>query len=51
MSNLKIFILSIVINLILVYLFVVFIGRPLNEASKTIAQALCINWHQKCEFK
>lgn len=49
--TLKLFMFSIIINLLLIYIFVQFVMIPINQAAKAIAQNICIAQHIKCEFK
>ena len=44
------FIYSIIVNLIIARLFIIFVMQPMNKASKVIAEIVCQNWKQKCNF-
>lgn len=48
---LKALIYSILINIVIIYLFVEFIVKPINEMSVGIAKSICINNKLNCEFK
>jgi hypothetical protein len=48
---LKYFAISIIINLLIGMLFVIFIMQPMQVVGKVVAQIVCQNWNQKCIFK
>lgn len=48
--SLKILSVSILINIVIVYLFVLFVERPLNDAARQLAIVMCKNLNQECKF-
>lgn len=50
MKNWTIFLTAIVINLVVVYLFTIFVAKPLHDAARGMAILMCQSLNQECKF-